>query len=144
MGKAIKIQESLEKEHEIFKLLTGKNLLKPERRFGPNWSRYPNEYLNAVTGNIAIYPKQIVATFINRDMKKAVDFGHHFVIKQKIKSRTLNYEYWCAPFLGLLAYIILNSNNEELKQLASMVYKEYEQHLQNKILRIGEQIEKSL
>jgi hypothetical protein len=120
--------------HRLFKLLTGKELIPPQERYGRNGCRYPSDYLHIVKGNIAIYPKLIVATFVNERMQELVNIGRYHHMKLYVRSlKSENCKYYKAPDLGCLAYIIIAAGNQELKELAIEAFEQYEVYLQNKI-----------
>lgn len=91
----------------------------PNENYGENGSRFSNEFLDEIGGMIILYPLEWMADFIQNDHKKLVDENDNGILsgmEHCIKSTDLYYlfQHISPYYLGLSAYIILNTKDEKI------------------------------
>jgi hypothetical protein len=92
-------------EHGIYK--------EPNAEFDGFGLRYDIEFLNKVNTNVCFLPVQLMANFHDNVTK---NFHKTFTIKNVGKFDITNYKNYNATSVGNVAYIYLNTNDNELRQ----------------------------
>jgi hypothetical protein len=124
---------------ELFELLTGQKFLKPEKAYNWEGLRFPSGYLKTVGWAVTVLPLKTVSAFISKYIKQCVDLDDRFAMENFInRVKATDFKKWKAEDLGALAYIILNGKNEDVKKVATEVYKSYNDYLENQVLHIRE------
>ena len=100
----------------------------PAKEYNDFGIRYPIEFLNSVGISIIFLPLEMMAEFVDAVTKTHVDENnpaYENQVTNEIKGYAGNFEniikHSNATSIGNLAYILLNSKNEELKSLANEI-----------------------
>ncbi|MFA7307633.1 MAG: hypothetical protein WC026_13275 [Hyphomicrobium sp.] len=109
-----KMPESEYKNNILDAVEKGKENHAPSINYGNNRSRFPDEFLKGLGGEIILYPLEWMADFVLLEHKNRIDSGDSEFFSefsQILKSDALYYSFsqMKPQTLGLYAYTVLNS-----------------------------------
>ena len=114
-----KYPESDEKKELLQKLEVAKQNHSPSEKYGENGSKFSDKWLEEIGGLPIMYPLDWMADFVPLEHKTKIDNNDKEILtvpSQFLKSSDLYYSfmYMKPQLLGIFAYILLNTKDEDV------------------------------